>query len=185
MSWRSQPTWNAWPDSALTSFVSCALPFASYQLRLYGRSSTPSTSAAWIIVTELFWIHERCSHPPLQCVINAASRLIFKRLKFDRITDSLRDEPHWLSVHYRHTYKICLLVYNCLHGTSPSYLIEQCIPIAVNPAWSRLGLLPTAISCIRWQTWHTTAIIGRRTWNQLPQNITDPSLSFLNFFYRI
>ena len=32
---------------------------------------------------------------PLQCVLNAAARLIVKRRKFDRITDSLPDELHW------------------------------------------------------------------------------------------
>ena len=40
---------------------------------------------------------------PLQCVLNAAARLIVKRRKFDRITDSLRDEIHWQPVQYRHT----------------------------------------------------------------------------------
>ena len=42
---------------------------------------------------------------PLQCVLNASARLIVKRRKFDRITNSLRDELHWLQVQYRHTYK--------------------------------------------------------------------------------
>ena len=34
----------------------------------------------------------------LQCVLHAAARLIVKRLKFDRITDTLRDELQWLPV---------------------------------------------------------------------------------------
>ena len=75
---------------------------------------------------------------PLQCILNAAACLVVKRRKIDRITDSLRDELHWLPVQYRHTYKICLLVYKCLPGTASSYLIEQCIPVAVNPARSSL-----------------------------------------------
>ena len=50
-------------------------------------------------------------HRPLQCVINAAARSIVKRRKFDKITDSLRDELHWLPVQNNHTYKICFLVY--------------------------------------------------------------------------
>ena len=41
----------------------------------------------------------------LHCVLNAAARLIIKRRKFDRITDSLCDERHWLPFQYRHTYK--------------------------------------------------------------------------------
>ena len=76
--------------------------------------------------------------PPLQCVLNAAARLIVKRWKIDHINDSLRDELHWLPVQYRHTYNICLLVYKCLHETAPSYPIEQCIPVMVNPARSSL-----------------------------------------------
>ena len=47
---------------------------------------------------------------PLQCVLNAAARLIVKWRKFDRITDFLRDELHWLPAQYRHTYKRWLLV---------------------------------------------------------------------------
>ena len=51
VSWCSQPTSSAWPDCASTSFISCALSIAPYQLRLHGCSSTPSSSAAWTIVT--------------------------------------------------------------------------------------------------------------------------------------
>ena len=75
---------------------------------------------------------------PLQCVFNAATRLIVKRKKFDRITDFLHDELHWLPVQYRHIYTIFLLVYVCLYETAPSYLIVQCIPVAVNSVRSSL-----------------------------------------------
>ena len=89
----------------------------------------------------------------LQCVLNEAERLIVKTQKFDRITDCL-------PVQYRHTYKICLLIYKCLHGTAPSYLIEQYILVAVNP----VGSSSQSASNLN-----------------LIYYITDPSLSFDNF----
>ena len=127
---------------------------------------------------------------PLHCDLNAAARLIVKRRKFDRITDSLRDELHWLSVQYRHTYKICFLVYKCFHGTASSYLIEQCIPIAVNPAGSSLrsasnsDLMNPRINLVRYGQ-RSFSVIGPRTWNQFAPNIRDPSLSFVNICRRL
>ena len=109
---------------------------------------------------------------PLQCILNAAACLTIKRRKFDRITNSLPDELHWLPVHYRHTYKICLLVCKCLHVTTPSYLVEQCIPVTINLCSEQ----STVCYQLQWCN-----LIGLRTWNQYPPNFTDPSLSFDNF----
>ena len=75
---------------------------------------------------------------PLQFVLKAEARLLFKRRKFDRIMDSLRDEQHWLPVQYRHIYKICFLVYKCMHQTVPSYVIEQFVSVAFSTAHSSL-----------------------------------------------
>ena len=47
---------------------------------------------------------------PLQSVVNVAARLIVKRRKYDHITDSLRDYLHWLPIHYRCDYKLCIRV---------------------------------------------------------------------------
>ena len=126
---------------------------------------------------------------PLQYVLNAAAHLIVKRRKFDRITDSLRDELHWLPVQYRHTYKICLLFQKCLHETVPLYLVQQCMPVAVNPAQSSLrsatnrDLMYPRTNLVRYGQ-RSFSVISPRTWNQLPQNISDPSLSFDNFCKR-
>ena len=51
VSWNSQLISSAWLDGASTSFVSCALSIAPYQLRLQGHSSIPSSSVAWTIET--------------------------------------------------------------------------------------------------------------------------------------
>ena len=43
-----------------------------------------------------------------QSVLNAAARLVVKKRKCDSITPTLRDDLHWLLVHQRIDYKLCL-----------------------------------------------------------------------------
>ena len=57
---------------------------------------------------------------PLQSVLNAAARLIVRKQKFDRNTASIRYELHWLPVLQSYHYKLCLVVYECLHRSVPS-----------------------------------------------------------------
>ena len=47
----------------------------------------------------------------------------------DHITATLRDDLHWLPVCQRIVYKICTIVYKCVHGTAPSYVTEMCTPV--------------------------------------------------------
>jgi len=61
-----------------------------------------------------------CAHiQPLQNVLNAAARLILHKRKYDRITSDIRDRLHWLPIQQRLGYKICLLIFKCLHQTAP------------------------------------------------------------------
>jgi len=67
----------------------------------------------------------------LQRVMNAAARVISCTRKLDRgLTRFLRDDLHWLDVTQRITFKLCLLVFKCLHGFAPQYLAELCVPVA-------------------------------------------------------
>ena len=63
--------------------------------------------------------------------------------RYDHITPLLND-LHWLRVPERITYKLCVLVYNCLHGTAPRYLQEIIQPVAEVTSRRRL---PSASSC--------------------------------------
>ena len=78
---------------------------------------------------------------PLQNVlkVNAAARLILCKRKYDRITAAIRDLLHWLPVQQRIEYKMCVLVYKCLHQTAPIYLSELCIPVATSAGRSHLS----------------------------------------------
>ena len=117
---------------------------------------------------------------PLQSVVNAAARLIVKRRKYDHITDSLRDDLHWLPIHYRCYYKLCIVIYKCLHCAASLYLVDQCVPIAMNSVRSDIrsatnrNLAYPRTNLARYGQ-RSFGIIGPRTWNELrdPDNSLD------------
>ena len=52
------------------------------------------------------------------------ARVVLQVSKFQHITPVLC-ELHWLPIQYRIIFKILLLVYKSLNGTSPSYLAQK------------------------------------------------------------
>ena len=42
----------------------------------------------------------------------------------------MRDNLHWLLVRHRIDYKICLLVYKCLHQLAALYLVSMISPVS-------------------------------------------------------
>ena len=60
----------------------------------------------------------------LQYVQNTVARVVLQVSKFQHITPVLC-ELHWLPIQYRIIFKILLLVYKSLNGTSPSYLAQK------------------------------------------------------------
>ena len=65
-----------------------------------------------------------CQLQRLQYVKNTAVRVVLQVSKFQYITPVLC-ELHWLPIQYRFIFKILLLVYKSLNGTSPSYLSQK------------------------------------------------------------
>ena len=127
---------------------------------------------------------------PLQNLFNAAARLILHKGKYDRITAAIRDSLHWLPVQQRIEYKICVLVYKCLHQAAPIYLSELCIPVATFAGRSHLRSAVKECLVIGY-CW--TKKYGQRSisysrptlWNSLPLTVRDPSLSLLQFCERL
>ena len=74
----------------------------------------------------------------LQSVLRASARLIFRKRKFDSISLEIRDKLHWLPVKERIEFKICAMVYKCLYGGAPPYLVEMMLPVTDIPALRRL-----------------------------------------------
>jgi len=50
----------------------------------------------------------------------------------NHITADIHDFLHWLSVQQKIEYKMCVLVYKCLHQSAPIYLSEFCIQVAAS-----------------------------------------------------
>ena len=59
----------------------------------------------------------------LQRIQNMAAKLVLGRTKFDSATAALK-ELHWLPIKYRIQLKIATLVFKCVHGMAPEYLVE-------------------------------------------------------------
>ena len=66
----------------------------------------------------------------LQSVLHSATRLIMRKRKFDSITPTIRDDLHWLPVPQRIDYKLCMIIYRCLHQTAPVYLQDLWVPVS-------------------------------------------------------
>jgi len=73
----------------------------------------------------------------LQRVTNSAARVISNTRKFDSgLSRLLHDELHWLDVTDRVRFKLAVLMYRCLRGTAPPYLMDSCTLTADVTAWS-------------------------------------------------
>jgi len=123
----------------------------------------------------------------LQCVLNAAVRIVSQTRKFDRgLTRLLHTELNWLDVPERVQYKLGVTVYRCMQRKAPQYLVDCCTPSSDIASRQRLR------SASRRQLdvpRHYRNKFGRRTfsvagpvvWNSLPAHLRDPSLSFDSF----
>src|SRR6218665_1109162 len=113
-----------------------------------------------------------CLLDGLQSVLNAAGRLICNRRKYDHVTPLLRDVLHWLPVPFRIEYKLCLLVFQSLHGAAPEYLRDCCTATHSFASGLRLRSLErTDLRVRRMRTHfsnHAFSAAGPRCWNSLP-----------------
>jgi len=67
----------------------------------------------------------------LQRVMNAAARVLSSTHKYDRgLSRLLYLELHWLDVPERVQYKLGVVMYSCLHGQSPRYFADLCVPLS-------------------------------------------------------
>jgi len=126
----------------------------------------------------------KCDIDRLQSVINAAARLTSDSCRYDHVTPLLND-LHWLRVPECITYKLCFLVYNCLHGTAPRYLQETIQPVAEVTSRRRLRSASSSalvVPATRRSSLgdRAFAVAGPRAWNSLPEFVTDCS-SLLTF----
>ena len=118
----------------------------------------------------------------LQTVLRAAARLVVKKLKFDHISDDIRDELHWLPVEQRIGFEICMYVRRCLDHEAPAYLSDMLTSIsdvdALRPHRSadRADLVVPRTKTVRYGD-RSFAVSGPRLWNAAELRTPDISLN--------
>jgi len=123
-----------------------------------------------------------CDLDRLQSVINAAAHLTVGAQHHDHITPLLAD-LHWLRIPQRIQYKLCVLVYQCIQGSAPSYLQNAICPVASAESRRRLrsaSLTDLIVPATRRTTMgdRAFAVAVPRAWNSLPDAICRrPSLT--------
>ena len=100
----------------------------------------------------------------------------------------LHDELHRLDVTDRVRFKLAVLMYRCIHGTAPPYLMDSCTLTAdvtgrqhLRSATHRKLIVPR--DRLNGVGRRRFAVAGPSTWNSLPDSLRDPELS-LNTFKR-
>jgi len=118
----------------------------------------------------------KCDIDRLQSIINAAAHLTSDSCRYDQVTPLLND-LHWFRVPEHITYKLCVLVYNCLHGTAPQYLQDIIQPVAevtschrLRSAFSSALVVPATRRSLLGD--RAFAVAGPCTWNSLPEFVT-------------
>ena len=98
------------------------------------------------------------------------SRSVHARLqRYINITRDL----HWLPIRQRIVYKLSSIVYKCLYGAAPSYLMNLCIPVATNTGRRYLcsathgDLLVPRTRTVTYRL-RTFAVSSPTIWNMLP-----------------
>jgi len=118
----------------------------------------------------------------LQSVQNAAAWLTFRIRKSEHISPALIS-LHWLRVPERISFKLAVLTYRSIHGTSPSYL-QSCFT-RVSDITSRRRLRSSTshrmdVPPVRLSTVGRRAfpVSGATVWNDLPLHVASaPSLA--------
>ena len=132
------------PDLSLSKQISsvCRRSYHSIRLLHQIRSSLDHNTAVLLAnslvssnldyCNSLYYaLPERSLHR-LQLVQNSLARVVLPSFKrYDPITPALH-QLHWLPIHKRLHYKICLLTYKSLHSLAPAYLSDRLKPY--NPA---------------------------------------------------
>jgi len=91
--------------------------------------------------------------------------------RIEDITPVLED-LHWLPVSQRVVFKTALMVWKCVHGVTPAYLSDLCVPATAISGRQHLLSAATGtllVPCTRTATGQRSFTVnGPATWNRLP-----------------
>ena len=104
---------------------------------------------------------------------------ILHKPMYDHITSDIRDRLHWLPIQQRLEYKICLLIFKCIHQMAPVYLTVMSDPVSASASRSHLRsaargdlVLPRSRTTTYGQ--RSFSVTGPSPWNSLPLSVRDP-----------
>ena len=83
-------------------------------------------------------------------------------------------------------YKLCTIVYKCVHGAAPSHLAEMCIPVAASTGRRFLRSVSHGDRMVPWARTSTYgqrsfAVSGPSVWNDLPSTLRASSTTLGQF----
>jgi len=119
--------------------------------------------------------------------MNSAARVVTDTRTYDSgLSRLMHDELHWLDVIDRVRFKFAVLIYRCLHGTAPPYLMDSCAATAEVTGRQHLRSATQwklVVPCYRLNSFGRRhfSVAGPSTWNSLPDSLRDPELSFDTF----
>ena len=181
-------------DLSLDRHVSTVSASCFYWLRQLRRSrrSLDAESAATLVhafvASRVDYCNALLAYAPkvttdkLQRVLNAAARVVSGTKKFDRgLSQLLHTELHWLDVPERVTYKLGVMMYSCLHGQAPQYLLDFCQPASDVASRRHLRSAGRRLLDVPRQQRSTFArrafsVAGPSVWNSLPDYLRDPAV---------
>jgi len=92
---------------------------------------------------------------------------------------------HWLDVPERVTYKLSVMVYHCIHGTSPKYLCDLCTLVADVASRRQLRSASQNILLVprykRGLGRRAFSVAGPLVWNSIADCLRDPALELASF----
>ena len=117
----------------------------------------------------------------LQSIQNRAAKTIVGGLKFDHVSPVL-NRIHWLTVDKRILFKICVMMFKCVKGVAPKYLIDKCrqkrsvlVGCQLRSVASNSLIVPPTQLKIDTRNF---AVFGPVVWNSLPRSLRKPELTF-------
>ena len=108
----------------------------------------------------------------LQRIQNMAAKIVLCKSKYESSWESLQ-ELHWLPIHRQIQHKILTLVYKCVNGLAPDYLINL---LPMQPNSQSLGsndiYQRLIIPRMKRRTFanRSFSAMGPKLWNQLPNS---------------
>ena len=130
-----------WVDWSLThthqiNMKCCTVMFNLQKIRHIRQVLT--MDACWTLVFALVTSHANafyiglldCDIAKLQCVQNAAAKVILNKTKYGSAIESLK-ELHWLPIRFRIIHKLLTLVYKSMKGNALNTFKTYCINISL------------------------------------------------------